>query len=240
MITDFHSHILPGIDDGSQSVAESIAMLRTEAEQGITHVIATPHFYAHQTTPERFLQKRDAAEHRLREEMEKHSGLPQLSVGAEVFFFNGISDCDALKLLTIEGKHCILLEMGDSPWGEYAYREMNQIWHKQGLTPVLAHVDRYISPWRDYDIPDRLEMLPVAVQANAGFFLRPSTSRMAMRMLQQDRIHVLGSDCHNLSSRQPNLGPAVQRIRKKLGNEVIDRICSHEARLLERTIGRNS
>lgn len=45
-IMDFHSHILPGIDDGSASLEESIAMLRMEAEQGITHVIATPHFYA--------------------------------------------------------------------------------------------------------------------------------------------------------------------------------------------------
>ena len=232
MITDFHSHILPGIDDGSQSVEESIAMLQAEAAQGITHVIATPHFYAHRTTPERFLEKRNHAEKILREEMEKHPGLPRLSVGAEIYFFKGISDCEALKLLTIAEKECILLEMGESPWGDSAYREMVQIWEKQGLTPVIAHVDRYISPWRDHGIPSRLETLPVAVQANAGFFLRPSTSRMAMRMLRQDQIHVLGSDCHNLTSRQPNLGDALQRIQKKLGQKAIDHILSHEKRLL--------
>ena len=152
MITDFHSHVLPGIDDGSRSVAESIAMLQAEAEQGITHVIATPHFYAHRTTPERFLEKRNQAEMRLREEMEKYPGLPRLGVGAEIYFFNGISDCDAINLLTIGGNRCILLEMGDPPWGDSAYREMMQIWQKQGLTPVIAHVDRYIGPWRDYGI----------------------------------------------------------------------------------------
>ena len=84
-IIDFHSHILPGIDDGSQSVEESIALLRKEAEQGVTQVIATPHFYPRYDAPEQFLKRRSEAEAALREEMSKHSGLPQLFVGAEVF-----------------------------------------------------------------------------------------------------------------------------------------------------------
>ena len=57
-VIDFHSHILPGIDDGSASVEQSIAMLRMEAEQGIDHVVATPHFYPQYDTPEHFLRKR--------------------------------------------------------------------------------------------------------------------------------------------------------------------------------------
>lgn len=232
MITDFHSHVLPCLDDGSASVEESIAMLRAEAEQGITHVIATPHFYPQRTTPERFLEKRKRCEEMLREEMAKHTGLPKLSVGAEVYFFSGISDCDALKLLTIAEKDCILLEMAESPWGDYAYREIRQIRERQGLVPIIAHVDRYIGPWRDYGIPHRLQELPVAVQANASFFLRRSTASMAMRMLKQGQIHLLGSDCHNMTSRQPNLGPALQRIEKKLGKEAIRRIRSCEEMLL--------
>jgi protein-tyrosine phosphatase len=233
MITDFHSHVLPCMDDGSVSVEQSIQMLQAEAEQGITHVIATPHFYAGRTTPERFLEKRNISEAMLREEMAKHEGLPKLSVGAEVHFFSGISDSEAIKLLTIAGNSCILLEMKESPWGEYVYREIQQIWEKQGLTPIIAHVDRYIGPWRDYGIPARLEQLPVAVQANAEFFLRPSTARMAMRMLSRGQVHVLGSDCHNMSSRKPNLGLARQRIEKKLGNRALEHISRWEAALLE-------
>ena len=66
MVIDFHSHVLPGVDDGSASVAESISMLRLEVEQGIHHVVATPHFYARYDSPESFLKKRDAAEELLR------------------------------------------------------------------------------------------------------------------------------------------------------------------------------
>ena len=83
-IVDFHSHILPGIDDGSESLQESIAMLRTEAAQGIGHVVATPHFYPRYETPEDFLHKRDQAEAVLLSAMKREKGLPQLSVGAEV------------------------------------------------------------------------------------------------------------------------------------------------------------
>lgn len=229
MITDFHSHVLPCMDDGSTSIEMSIAMLQAAAEQGITHVIATPHFYAHRNTPERFLERRNQAEKILREEMQKYSGLPKLSVGAEVLFFKGISECDALKLLTISEKNCILLEMAECPWGDYAFREIEQIREKQGLLPIIAHVDRYVGPWQDHGIPARLEKLPVMVQANAEFFLRRFTAPMAMRMLKRGQIHVLGSDCHNLTSRRQNLGEALQRIQKKLGQDAIDYIRTCES-----------
>ena len=229
MITDFHSHVLPCMDDGSTSIEMSIAMLQAAAEQGITHVIATPHFYAYRNTPERFLERRNQAEKILREEMQKYSGLPKLSVGAEVLFFKGISECDALKLLTISEKNCILLEMAECPWGDYAFREIEQIREKQGLLPIIAHVDRYVGPWQDHGIPARLEKLLVMVQANAEFFLRRFTAPMAMRMLKRGQIHVLGSDCHNLTSRRQNLGEALQRIQKKLGQDAIDYIRTCES-----------
>ena len=164
-IIDFHSHILPGIDDGSGSVEESAAMLRQEAAQGINHVIATPHFYARYDDPAVFLEARAQAE-------------------------------------------------------------------RQGLIPVVAHVDRYISPLRTYGIPDRLAQLPVLVQANAGFFLRGSTRSLALKLLRQDKIHLLGSDCHNLTTRPPLLGDAVEVIRKKLGEEPLERIRYYQKELL--------
>ena len=71
VLTDFHSHVLPGIDDGSKSLKESIAMLRMEAEQGIRRVVATPHFYARHDQPERFLARRARSEELLRQELQK-------------------------------------------------------------------------------------------------------------------------------------------------------------------------
>ena len=224
MIIDFHTHILPGIDDGSADLAQSVAMLRMEAEQGITHVVATPHFYAGHHTPEVFLQNRDAAEAALRQEMAKHSGLPQLHVGAEVSFFRGMSDSLQLEQLTIRGSSCILVEMPLPPWSDAHYRELEAIREKRGLTPIIAHIDRYIAPFRTHGIPARLAQLPVLVQANAGFFREWPTASMALRLLRRGQIHLLGSDCHNTDSRKPDLGAAVQIIRRKLGPEALERL----------------
>lgn len=238
MISDFHSHILPGMDDGSRSVEESLAMLRVEAQHGIRHIVATPHFYPRQNAPEEFLERRAESARRLFEAMDREPQLPQIHLGAEVYFFYGISDCEQLKELTIEQNGCILVEMPLSPWTDRMYRELQDIQSKQGLTPIVAHVDRYIRPFRTYGIPDRLAQLPVLVQANASFFRDRFTRSMAMRMLRRGQIHLLGSDCHNLTSRAPNLDQAVQLIERKLGEEAIRWIRFNEEQILPGEEGR--
>ena len=232
-ITDFHSHILPNVDDGSKSVEESIAMLRLEAEQGITHVVATPHFYPRDDEPEDFLARRAEAEALLRKEMQANSGLPALSIGAEVYYFNGISNSEVMSALTIDGGRCILIEMPTPPWTDAMYRELEGLHSKQGLLPIVAHVDRYIGRFRTFGIPERLAELPVLVQANAEFFLKKSTSAMALRMLKKNQIHLLGSDCHNLTSRCPDLGGALELIQRRLADGALQRICDWQRHVLQ-------
>ena len=224
MLTDFHSHVLPEIDDGSRSVQESLAMLRMEARQGIERVIATPHFYAGYDKPDQFLARRDAAMVQLRDAMAGRASLPKIELGAEVHFFPGMSDSESLPRLTIGDSRYILIEMPAGPWSEQLYRELEWIYTKQGLIPIVAHVDRYISPLRSFGIPARLENLPVLVQANASFFLDRRTSLMALSLLRRGQIHLLGSDCHNVEDRKPNLGPAVDVISRHLGKGAVRRL----------------
>lgn len=231
-LVDFHSHILPGIDDGSSSVEESIGLLKMEAAQGIRHVIATPHFYAHRDSLEHFLEKRTMALGQLREAMSQHPGLPEISAGAEVRYFPRMSNSDALQELTFGGSEYILIEMPGSAWTDRMYQELEDISVKQGLTPIVAHVDRYIAPFATHGIPQRLAELPVLVQVNAEFFLHRSTAGMARRMLRRGQIHLLGSDCHNLKTRKPNLGDAVAVIERRLGREMIERIQENEREVL--------
>lgn len=232
-IVDFHSHILPCVDDGSKSLEMSIEMLKMMAKQGVRHVVATPHFYPQHDTPERFLARRKEAEIALREEMRKYPDLPTLSFGAEVYYFPGISDSDSVSELTIDGKRCILIEMPEGPWTDTMYRELEGLYVKRGLVPIVAHIDRYIGRFRTYGIPRRLAQLPVLVQANAEFFLERSTATMALRMLKQGKIHLLGSDCHNLTTRKPNLGSAVALIQNQLGARAVAEIHGCQRSILE-------
>jgi len=227
---DFHSHILPRIDDGSKSVAESIEMLRLSAQQGIRQVILTPHFYPQHTTPQRFLEKRTRALELLHEQITPDMGLPGLRAGAEVYFYPQMSHSEILSELTIEGTNCILVEMPFGPWTDRMYRELEDIYNNLGLVPIVAHLDRYLGRFLDHGIPKRLADLPVLVQANAECFLEGS---LGMNMLRKRQIHLLGSDCHNLTDRKPNLGDAVQKISRKLGSEALRWIRSNERRVLE-------
>ncbi|MBP1569047.1 MAG: capsular polysaccharide biosynthesis protein [Oscillospiraceae bacterium] len=225
MFTDFHSHILPGIDDGSSSVEESLKLLEIEAEQGIKRVVATPHFYANHDSPERFLERRENAKALLEKALENRIDMPKIEIGAEVHFFRGISDSEFLPELTITNKRFILIEMPDSDWSESMYSELESIYYQRGITPIIAHMDRYISPFRTRKIPEKFSKMPVLVQANASFFLEGGlTSKLALKLLKEDKIQLLGSDCHNLTKRPPKLGLAAEVIRKKLGEEYFERI----------------
>lgn len=230
-IIDLHCHILPAVDDGSASLEESIALLQHEARQGIEHVIATPHFYAQLEQPETFLARRSEAENRLREAMAAHNGLPRLEVGAEIYYYPGISGSEVLSELTMGAGKCVLIEMPQPPWSDRMYRELEEIAVWRGLTPIIAHIDRYIAPLRTYGIPKKLEKLPVLVQANASFFLRRQTQSMALHMLRSERIHLLGSDCHSITRRPPNLEAAIAVIRRHFGEEALARIIEHQFRV---------
>ena len=107
---DFHSHILPGIDDGAKNAETSLAMLSMAAAQHVDVMIATPHFYASHDRIERFLEKREVAWQKLQNavaETETADAYPKLYTGAEVAFFDGISRADDIRKLTIAGTNKI-------------------------------------------------------------------------------------------------------------------------------------
>lgn len=220
-MVDFHTHILPKIDDGSKSVEESLAMLRSEWEQGVEEVVLTPHFYPQMDDPREFLARRQASFERLQAAMGGEA-LPKLRLGAEVYFYYGMSNSEILKELVISGTRCILIEMPSSPWTERMYIELADIYNKQDLIPIVAHIDRYIRPFCTYGIPQKLALLPVLIQASGSFFT--THRRLAMKLLKEDKIHLLGSDCHNMTSRPPVLNKAQEAIVKALGESVIQRI----------------
>lgn len=233
MPADFHTHILPCVDDGSRSVDESLEMLRLCSQMGMRQVVLTPHFYPDCDHPDRFLACRKAALEALQEAATGEE-LPDLIPGAEVHYFPNMSSSDALPRLTIGGSHYLLVEMPMCRWTERMYRELEMVRQNQGLTPIIAHLDRYLTPFTAGRILRQVAELPVLVQANGDFFLQRNTSQRALRMLQRGQIHLLGSDCHNLKDRKPNLGTVRKLIRVKLGNEPLERISYFEQRVLSR------
>ena len=222
-MVDFHTHILPCLDDGAASCEESLNMLRKEREHGVDTVIATPHFYADRDDPEAFLKKRETAYKKLLLEMENFEPreLPRIVLGAEVAYFEGMSDCEELPLFNIDGTKLLLLEMPAIRWNERMIAEVVAIYEKTGLIPVIAHIDRYIRIFNDRRMAEWFSDLPVLIQANASFFTGWKYTRMALKMFDRGQIHLLGSDCHNTSTRPPEMNLATDALRKRFGDGAI-------------------
>lgn len=218
---DWHSHILPGIDDGSQSVEESVAMLKMLAEQGVNTVIATPHFLANNETVEDFLARRNEAYAKL--EGHLFEGAPEIRLGAEVAYYSGISRLPDLKGLCIEGSKCLLLEMPMTKWTEYIIKEVEELAHRGKINLVLAHVDRYLH-LQSAKTWERLCESGCIMQVNASSLLSFVTRPKIIKMMRAQSVHCIGSDCHNTTTRAPRIGRAFETVEKKLGERFVDKI----------------
>ena len=218
---DFHSHILPGIDDGSKDTATSLLMLNALKKQGADTVCATSHFYATQRTVDRFLFRRGEAWESLRDFLPPDA--PRILLGAEVLYFPGISRMDELPQLCLEGTKLLLLEMPFEPWTGQMIREVNELARRGDVQLLMAHIERYFF-YQPIAVWDEFLDLGILMQSNAEFFLPFKTRRKAMRLLENGYIHLLGSDAHNMSSRAPNLDRARTRIAKSLGEETLEYI----------------
>lgn len=209
-VTDFHTHILPCMDDGSDSPGTTRAMLDAMAAQGICRVAVTPHFYPMREDLPRFLDRRAGAMERLLA-VRDPSRHPEVIPGAETAYYHGISGSARLLALCLTGTRLLLLEMPFCRWPRETVEEVADLERFTGVTPVLAHIERYIASQRRGTVT-YLRESGVLFQANASFFLDTRTRKRAMRMMDAGGIQFLGSDCHNMTGRRPNLGPALELI----------------------------
>ena len=230
---DFHTHILPGIDDGSQSMEESIHMLHLEQQQGVDIVIATPHFYADKISVDKFLSRRQQAYEKVMAAMDEQGRkAPVFYLGAEVYYFGGIGKAEMLPKLCMGDTDTILLEMPFCQWTKDMLENVEQILDKQKLHIILAHIERYYDYQKKKDIWNAIFDLPITAQINAGSFLNWKKRGRCMKFLKEDWDVLLGSDCHNTETRVPNLAQGREVIAKKLGQARLDEIDELGERIL--------
>ena len=218
-MTDFHSHILPGVDDGSKCLEESLEMLELLAAQGVKRVVATPHFYPNRYSVAEFLEKRNSA-YKL---IESHitSAHPQIVLGAEVKFYDGISRLENLDSLFIEKTEILLLEMPFERWSEYTVKQLINLSSSGICTVVIAHIDRYIQ-FQSKAVLDELFRSGVLFQINSEAFKCFFERQRMLKLLKEHRIHFIGTDCHNLTDRAPNMDVACSAISKKFGKQYLE------------------
>ncbi len=226
---DWHSHVLPSVDDGSKSVEESKEMLAKLSEQGVSTVIATPHYDADRESPSAFIARRTVAYNMLMEA--QLTDAPRILCGAEVRYYAGISKLEYLKALCIADSDILLLEMPFAPWTEMMIDEVIHISATRGVTVMLAHIERYFrftsnATW------SRLSAEGILLQTNASFYTALGSRHKAMSMLKDGITHTIGSDCHNMTSRPPLIGQAYRILSKKYGTPFLHWLFERDNNLL--------
>ena len=215
---DFHSHILPCIDDGSGSIAESVALLQKMSEQGIELVCATPHFDALNNSLEDFLERRSLSYRSLLTAIDG-AEMPKILLGAEVSYFDGMSAASDMRQLCFDDTDVLLVEMPMSKWSKSAVKEILDLAYN-GFTVVIAHIERYLAYQSRSTIKELLAS-GVLMQANTSFFINPKTRKKALKLLRDGIIHLLGTDCHNMNVRPPCASEALSVISENLGEEFV-------------------
>lgn len=211
---DLHCHILPGLDDGAQTLEDALEMVRIAVADGITDIVATPH-----TQDGIYRNHRDVVlgaverfQHILNEE-----GLPlTIHPGSEVhihadFIESVLSSCD----LTInDGGKYVLLELPVQSIPRFAEELLYEL-QVEGITPIIAHPERNNLLREDPNILAEWVRDGAIAQVTAGSLLGQMGERSkatAEYMVKHNLVHVVASDAHNAGRRRPNLREAYRRI----------------------------
>ncbi len=222
---DVHAHILPGIDDGSRDIAESVEIVRELVEQGVTEVIATPHYMDGTAfVSPRAVNLKLLAE--LRQALADEKLPIKVYLGNEIYICDKIVELlDAGKMSIMAGSKYILVEIpldDEFPnWEDHLLELMNH-----GYKVMLAHPERYAIVQEDYEIVRRLHKMGVLLQCNAGSVMGKyggEAKKVIKRLMKDKMVFCFGSDVH-----RPGRTPYVTLMQKKLAKYYTE----HELRWL--------
>lgn len=215
-VIDFHSHVLPGMDDGSPNIMTTLSMLHEMQTQGTQVVCATSHYYAWDEDIASFLRRR----------AESYALLPQgqtdIRLGAEIAYFERICEAEKLSDLCIAGTNTLLIEMPFREWTRKAMDDLQALSLDMNYRIVMAHPERFRFSKTNREYIRRLAEAGFAFQINAETFLSIWTRRDGLELLEMTENPILGTDAHNLDDRKPRLREARQMIQKKLGKGFLD------------------
>ena len=195
---DIHSHLIPGIDDGSPDMETTIMLLKKFIDLGYKKVITTPHIMSdyYKNTPEIILSGLD----KVKAEIIKNKLDIEIEAAAEYNLEPEFEDLlEKNNLLTFGPEKYLLFELSffDEP-----PRVNDIIWkmREKGMSPVLAHVERYAYWHKDYDKIEEMINRGVKLQLNIGSITGaygPEVKKVADRLIKDKVIDFVGSDCHH-------------------------------------------
>ncbi|MBQ8227976.1 MAG: hypothetical protein IJZ88_03085 [Clostridia bacterium] len=223
---DLHSHILPEIDDGAQSLNEAVRLCALGRINHIKKIVATPHFNAIGDI-DNFLKQRDDRLSVLRRETEKNNINTKLYAGAEVFVDDDIFYSNNLKRLTINNSKYLLVEF--SFYGlkiKHVSDYLNEIF-SMGVVPIVAHPERYEFFQNDYDAVNEFASRGVLFQLNAGSLASRDGREefeLAYEMAYKGIASFIATDAHSLAHRPNDIAEMLRQFPQDINPELMNKM----------------
>lgn len=218
-MTDLHSHMLPGMDDGAQSPEDSLSLLRMECRQGVSQVALTSHFRADKESVRDFLRRRQKAAQQLRDALDGQDLPVTLKLGAEVFYTASLAQMDGVEALCLEGTNLLLVEFSPGLYPREAADTLYQL-TRQGILPLIAHVERYAFVRNDPGLLAEWIEAGACTQMNATSLVMHARQRkLLIPMLRHNLIHVIATDTHSTAKRPPMLDKAMELVEQHCGRD---------------------
>ena len=233
---DFHNHVLPNVDDGPQSIEESLDMLDCAYKQGIKKVINTVH-YQHPKMDDKnvstnyLMGQLDI----LQKSVDEKNIDIKLYLTAEVFYLPNLVEISSNPILTIGNGKYMLIEFTTNI---YPTGFENVLFDLQmaGITPVIAHPERYRFIQKDFKILNRWIDKGYILQLDAGSilgFFGPNIKKITIEMIKNGLIHLVGSDAHNNKKRNFCLLDAYHEVANIMSVDFVDLLKQNSSNLLE-------
>jgi protein-tyrosine phosphatase len=220
---DLHSHVLPGLDDGSPDLPTSLELLRGLRDLGFTTICATPHQKAGQYLPS--LESIDQAHQRTRQALDDSDLALQLPLGAENMWDGTLYErMEAGTIPSYDRGPAFLVEFRPSHLPLGLFERLFDLRCK-GKLPVIAHPERYAPLWKDAESLEKLRSdcaMVVDLGALSGYHGRKQ-AKFARKYLLSGIAHAAASDLHSPED-LPGIAKGIEWIRKKLGEDAVQRL----------------
>lgn len=223
---DFHTHILPGIDDGSRSYEESKKMLLEAKNAGVDKIISTSHYA---------LDCYEIPEYKRLElinELNDEEDLPKITLGSEIFItYNVIDLLKEYKASTINGTQYILLELPLKSYFPNLKDTINKL-KENNYKIIIAHPERYSCVQKNFNFLYELQELGILFQSNYGSILGiygMKAKFVMKKMLKKQLVSFLGSDVHRENTIYPKLNKAIEKISKIVNEEYLENLTNNNA-----------
>lgn len=222
-MVDIHSHILPNLDDGSESVSESLELLRLMKKQGIEKVFATPHFYPQIHNFEDFSKSIFKSLNTLNDNI-RFNSLPEIYLGCELLYFRGIGDCDSIFDFCFEGSSYLLLELSASAIDKHLFDDLKKLLKNSKIHPIIAHIERYVGAKNYNKLIKFVKKENIPLQINAASILDEHLYKEIKKLISKDMVTYIATDSHSVKERPPLMDKALDVLEKDYGKDYIKKL----------------